>query len=123
MDSTYNFEDFFEHKTLEKIYGEPNAKSLQKLFKQLRRNAQSVPSTLGGGQYGHLFMVVSQEDWDNTPGTVPVVPPNDPDPFEIDGRTRPAEIAVAEKAHENQKKKYNKFQALQRILKTNWCRQ
>ena len=65
MESTYNFD--FEHKTIDKIYGEPNARSLQKVFKQLRRNARSITSPLGGGQYGHLFMVMTQNDWDNLP--------------------------------------------------------
>ena len=102
MESTYNFDDFFEHKTLQKIHGEPNTKSLQKLFKQLRKNARSVQSTLGGGgQYGHLFMVMSEDEWNNLPGTVPVDVPQDPGPFELDGRTRPAEISVVEKAHED----------------------
>ena len=117
MDSTHNFDDFFEHKTLQQIHGEPNTKSLQTLFKQLRKNARSVNSTLGGGQYGHLFMVISEEEWNNLPGTTPVIIPHDPGPFLLDGRTRPAEISVAEKNHEDQRKKYLKFQALQRILK------
>ena len=66
MESTYNCD--FEHKTIDKIYGEPNTRSLQKVFKQLRRNARSVTSPLGGGQYGHLFMVMPQDEWDNLPG-------------------------------------------------------
>ena len=49
METSYNFEDIFEHKTLDKIVGEPDAKSIQKLFKQLKRNARSVASPLGGG--------------------------------------------------------------------------
>ena len=57
MDSTYDFDDFFEHKTLDEIHGEPDTKSLQKLFKQLKRNARSMASTLGGDQYSHLFML------------------------------------------------------------------
>ena len=60
MDAAYNFDNFFEHKTLEKIHGEPTTRSLQKLFKQLKRNARGVPSILGGTQtkfaqiFGHM---------------------------------------------------------------------
>ena len=59
METTHSFNENFEHKNLDKIHGEPDAKNLQKLFKQLKRNARSVPSTLGGGQYGQLFIVIS----------------------------------------------------------------
>ena len=95
MDTNYTFQDSFEHKTLDKIFGEPDAKSLQKLFKQLRRNARSVNSDLGGGQYGHLFMILSQADWDALPGTTPIVPPADPGGFTLVGRPLAAEIAMA----------------------------
>ena len=117
MESTYNFEDIFEHKSIDKIYGEPDAKSLQKVFKQIKRNARSINSPLGGGQYGHLFMVIPQAEWDALPGTVPVEPPQDPGPFEIEGRLTATEIAVCQKAHEDDKKQYNKYQALQRVLR------
>ena len=117
MESTYNFDDIFEHKTLDKIYGEPDTKSLQKLFKQLKRNARSVTSPLGGGQYGHLFMVIPDEEWRNLPGTTPVISPTDPGPFRLEGRLTAAEIAVHQKAHEEAKKKYNKYQALHRVLR------
>ena len=117
MEATYNFDDTFQHKTLDKIYGEPDAVSLQKLFKQLNRNARSVTSTLGGGQYGHMFLVMTEAAWNALPGTTPVQEPQDPGPFILEGRERAAEIAVNEKAHEEVKRKYNKFQALKRILK------
>ena len=117
MDSTYNFEDFFEHKTLTKIIGEPNAKSLQKLFKQLKRNARSVTSSLGGGQYGHMFMVLSEEEWNNLPGTTPVNAPADPGPLNLGGRMLASEIATHQQAHEDERKRYNKFQSLKRILR------
>ena len=105
MDSTYNFEDFFEHKTLTKIIGEPNAKSLQKLFKQLKRNARSVTSSLGGGQYGHMFMVLSEEEWNNLPGTTPVNAPADPGPLNFGGRMLASEIATHQQAHEDARKR------------------
>ena len=113
----YNFEDSFEHKTLDKILGEPDARSLQKLFRQLRRNARSLASTLGGGQYGHLFMVLSQEEWDTLPESTPVVPSADPGEFTLVRRPLAAEIAMRKEAHDKAKKRYNKYQALNRILR------
>ena len=117
MDTTYNFDNFFEHKNLDKIHGEPDKRSLQKLFKQLKRIARSVASTLGGGQYDHLFMVITPRELDQLPGTTPVVPTQDPGPFALEGVVTASQIAVAQKNYEDDKNKYNKFQALKRILR------
>ena len=116
MDTTYNFDNFFEHKTLDKIHGEPSATSLQKLFRQLGRNARGVNSNLGGGQYGHLFMILTPQEWNQLPGTAPVFPPQDPGDFALPGVVTASQIAVAQKNHDEEKKKYHKFQALKRIL-------
>ena len=117
MGSTYNFDDYFEHKSVDKIYGEPDAKSLRNLFKQIKRNARSITSNLGGGQYGHLFMVIHQDDWNNLPNTIQVEPPQDPGAFNIQGRLTATEIAVQQKEHEEAKRKYERYQALQRVLR------
>ena len=117
MDTKYDFENYFEHKTLTKVYGEPTTKSLQKLFKELKRNARSITSTLGGGQYGHLFMILTEDEWNNLPGTTPVIPPEDPGPLVLGGRLTASEIAMHQKNHDDAKKRYNHFQALKRVLR------
>ena len=92
------------------MYGEPTTKSLQKLFKQLNRNARSITPTLGGGQYSHLFMVITEDEWENLPDTTPVV--QDPGPFALKVLLNASEITVNQKNHDNEKKKYNRYQAL-----------
>ena len=115
---THTFDDYFPHKQLDKVAGTPSTKSLQTVFRQLRRNARSVNSSLGGGQYGHLFLVLTEDDWNNLPDTVPVIEPTNPGPFELVGnRPNAATVVVQEKLHDEQKKNYEKFQALKRILK------
>ena len=52
---------FFQHKVLTKVHGQPSYESLQILSTELKANAASVPSTLGGGLYGHLGLVLSLE--------------------------------------------------------------
>ena len=51
--SAYNLLDYkanySEYNELDKMYGQPNIESIVKLYKQVKRNAQSVPTTLGGG--------------------------------------------------------------------------
>ena len=61
--SVYNLPDYkeryFEHKTLTKVHGPPTADSLLQVYKETKRNAQSVPTTLGGGQLGYLALVIT----------------------------------------------------------------
>ena len=118
MSSTYNFDEYFPHKQLTKIPGHPDTKSLQTLVKQLRRNARSVNTSLGGGQYGHLFLVLSDLEWNALPNTVPVVEPQDPGPFTLTGgRSTSATVALEKEQHAERKNRYKKFQALKRIIK------
>lgn len=50
---------YFEHPELTKIHGEPTFEILQTVENELKANDQSVYSSLGGGQHGHLGLVVS----------------------------------------------------------------
>ena len=51
-------ETHFEFPTLTPIRGEPTADTLIVLRKQLKANAKSVPSNLGGGTLGHLGLII-----------------------------------------------------------------
>ena len=57
-------ENYFQHPELTKIVGEPTHTSLTILINELKANAQSVHSNLGGGVYGHLGLVLSPVDYD-----------------------------------------------------------
>jgi hypothetical protein len=50
---------YFEFKELTMIHGELTFKALKTLSKELKDNAQSVLSTLGGMCHGHLGLVLS----------------------------------------------------------------
>jgi hypothetical protein len=52
---------YFQHKVLTRIYGKPIYETLQALATEIKANAALVPSTLGGGQYGHLGLILSVE--------------------------------------------------------------
>jgi len=59
-----NYADtYFEYKKLTPISGEPTFQTLKDLKDELRANASSVPSDLGGGQYGHLGLVLSPAEY------------------------------------------------------------
>ena len=116
--TAYSFNDYFPHRKLDRVVGAPTTKTLQTVFKQLRRNARSVNTSLGGGQYGHLFLVLTDDEWAELPDTIPVVEPTDPGPLLIEGvRQNTAALMIRQQQHEDSKKKYERFQALKRTLK------
>ena len=68
---------FFEYPDLTQIRGEPDFESLHKLANELKANAQSVFSNLGGGLHGHLGLVLDVVEYallTPTPFTRPVHP-------------------------------------------------
>ena len=68
---------FFEKKDLTKIRGEPTYKTLQRLIKELKANASTVHSDLGGGNYGLLGLVLSPTSYALI-STTPFVRPTHP---------------------------------------------
>ena len=51
----------FEHLILTKIHGEPTFEVIRTLHRELMVNAQTVHSDLGGGEFGHLGLVLSPD--------------------------------------------------------------
>ena len=62
---------FFEHPELSKIVDEPNASNLITIRNQVKDNAMSVHTILGGGQHGHLGLVLNAAQYAAIPGTQP----------------------------------------------------
>jgi hypothetical protein len=61
---------YFKHAALTRITGNPTYDDLQKLYRQAKANAQSVPSTLGGATNGHLGLIISATAYQTlAPGT------------------------------------------------------
>ena len=87
MSSTYSLKDYkatyFEYKTLDKIHGQPTIDNLLTLFRQLKRNAQCVTCTLGGGQLGYLGLILSQEAYEKIPQAETFIRPKNPGPFRL----------------------------------------
>ena len=70
-------ETHFEFPTLTPIHGEPTANTLIPLRKQLKSNAKSVPSNLGGGNFGHFGLVIPPNCY-NLISNVSFICPNHP---------------------------------------------
>ena len=72
---------FFEYKDLDKIHGQPTIGSIARLLRQVKRNAQRVLTTLGGGQLGYLALVISTADYNAIPNSANFHRPTDPGIF------------------------------------------
>ena len=61
---------YFQVPDLTKIHGEHTYPQLQPLLNQIKANASSVQSDLGGGIHGHLGLVCIPEEYEEvSPGT------------------------------------------------------
>ena len=56
---------YFTHQVIEKIFGEPNFRSLHDLTQKLRANASAVKTNLGGGNHGLLALVMPPAEYHN----------------------------------------------------------
>ena len=132
--SAYNLPDYaskyFEVKELEKVYGQPNIESIAKLYKEVKINAQTVPTTLGGGQLGYLALVVPPAIYNTIPTSAPFVRPVDPGVFtptpmtgvatRAGGGPPPlsaADITTLKYAWDERKRQYNEAQAVESTLR------
>ena len=54
-----DYTTLFEFSKLPKIHGEPDYVQLKDLKDKLKTNASNITSELGGGNFGHLGLVLS----------------------------------------------------------------
>ena len=62
-------ERYFEYKELLRVHGKPTLDKIIKVWRQLKRNAQRIPTTLGGGNHGYLALLITATEYLNIPGT------------------------------------------------------
>ena len=64
MSHSYSIKNYrtthFQYQQLDKIHGQPTLDIILHLVRQLKINAQSVPTTLGGSQLGYLKLVINE---------------------------------------------------------------
>ena len=54
---------YFKYPIATKITGEPSFKTLKQLKRELKANASSVDTNLGGGNHGYLGLVLSDAEY------------------------------------------------------------
>ena len=122
---------YFQYPTLDKIHGQPTLDTILYLQKQIKINAQSVPTTLGGGQLGYLALVLPATSYDAIPNAARFQRPPDPGPFIVQTRTPPttrntqatpiqitaAVVAQQKSAWDESKRIFNECQAVEQVLR------
>ena len=81
--SIKNIYSHFEYEELQKIVGEPRLDTILLLHRQVKWNAQSFPTTLGGSQLKFLALVIAEENYNAIPAPEPFKRPSDPGTFSL----------------------------------------
>ena len=107
----------FPYSTIEKVQGAPTCQSIKNIEKQLVKNASSYPTELGGGNHGHLGLVLSPEKHllvtghdfhpHTNPGSLPTFPANPTQP----------QIAQIASTHKEELRLWREQQVLIKALK------
>jgi len=105
------------HKVLSKIHGPPSYASLKNLSTEIKANASSVPTTLGGGRYGHLGLILSPAAYATLDGSAPWVTPPHAGSFMPPGPpATAAQIEAARDVWRERTATYEIFQATEKAI-------
>ena len=108
--------NYFEYPELSRIPGEPDTKDLITIQRQIRANALTVHTVLGGGHHGHLGLVCNAATYALIPNTQPYVRPNAPGPLiPIAGATQ-FQIQQQRDQHSEETRLFREVLAIERAL-------
>ena len=113
--STNFRENYFQHPELTKITGEPTHTSLTTLINELKANAQSVHSNLGGGAHGHLGLVLSPVDYASV-AQAPYVRPQFPGSFVIPPNITNVQAQMLREQHAENLRQFQEVEAVHNAL-------
>jgi hypothetical protein len=111
-----NYRDtYFEYPELTRIEGEPTAEHLIRLNKELKSNAISVYSNLGGAQHGHLFLVMTPAQFSMISAT-PFERPPHPGPLRIEVGTTQHMAATLKEEHKEKLRLFREVEGVEKAL-------
>ena len=114
--TSVNFKElYFLHPTLTKIHGEPTYQSLTQLHQELKANAGSVPSNLGGGNFGYLGILFSDAQY-TLVSDIPFITPVHPGTFVPAANLSGPQMAAAKQAYEDAVRLHWEYITLERTL-------
>jgi len=110
--------NYFEYPELTRIHGLPTTTSLIELRDEIRANAQSVITMLGGGKWGHMGLVCSPTIYATMDASTPYIHPVNPGPFQVQGiNLGPAEVTEQKAAWDEKTRLYREVNGVERNLK------
>ena len=108
---------YFKYKTPIPINGEPTYKSLKRLKTELRANASSVDTDLGGGDHGYLGLVLSDVEYARiTPTPAAFVAPHFPGALVIDPAFTAMQAVQARESHAEDLALYRECKNVEKAL-------
>ena len=117
IDNHVNYVDtYFEYKTLTKIHGEPSYEGIKKIKDELKANAMAVNSELGGGQHGHLGLVLTPEEYARI-SNVPYERPDHPGDVDIPGNTTQHEATRLLREHKDAIKLFRETTDMEKAMR------
>ena len=109
-------ENLFPHAELSKVVGKPTYTDILNLRREISANLASVPSTLGGGQYGHMGLALKDETYKRMYSVNDsYIRPADPGKFSP-GNLTGAELANAKQDHEDLVHDFLEVNVLERTI-------
>ena len=91
---------FFQYPELTKIQDEPETQSLIVIRNEVKANAMTVHTILGGGAYGHLGLVLTPAQYAQVPNSAPYEKPEHPGVYQVAPGTQFQIIAHENEHHE-----------------------
>ena len=109
-------ENLFPHTNLTRVVGKPTYADVLNLRREISANLASVPSTLGGGQYGHMGLALKDETYKRMYSVNDsYIRPADPGKFSP-GNLTGAELANAKQDHEDLVHDFLEVNVLERTI-------
>jgi hypothetical protein len=109
-------EMYFQHKVLTKISGPSTYETLLVLSNKVCSHAASVPSTLGGGLYGHLVLTMYDARYATLANSLPWITPGPPGAFAPPAGATGPQIEAAKDVWRELKFTFELCQATERAL-------
>ena len=106
----------FEFPELTRIHGQPTTADLITLKRQVRANASTVHTTLGGGHNGHLGLTCSPQVYNNVPNAAPYIRPNAPGALQVPAGATQFQIQQARDEHAEAPRVFKEVLAVERVL-------
>ena len=114
-----NYRDSFEYPDLTRIHGEPTFETIKVVEDELKANAQTVYSSLGGGQHGHFGLVITPFEYSRI-SNIPFQSPNAPTPCIVAAGETLQEAQARLHQHNTNVKKFKNVPESKRHYSNNW---